>query len=433
MTVSNYRPVSILPILSKILEKLMQDRLNNFFIKNNILYEHQFGFQKGKSTTLAVLDMCERIIESFEKNEFACNVFLDFAKAFDTVNHDILISKLNFYGVRGIANEWFKSYLSNREQRVKVGYSMSNNMPINCGVPQGSILGPILFFIYINNIQKASNKLLFFLFADDTSTYFSSNDLNNIENVYNQELENVSKWLVANKLSLNVSKSNMILFRPKNSKKLNNINIKINNEVIIEKECTKYLGIYIDNKLSWKEHISTVKIKLDRGIGILSKLKIFAPRSVMKSAYHAFITPHINYGLLNWGNASNNLLNPIIKLLEKAKAIVNSIISHHPIINNYILSFDNLHNLTIGKFLWNLHNDKVPICIKSMFKHKINTNILTRNNAKFELPSPRTEVKRRFITYYGLKMWNQISPKIKASKSIDIFNKKMKLSFTLRG
>ena len=268
LSVSNFRPISILPILSKIFEKV-STRLMKFLKSTNAIFEHQFGFQAGKSTDLAILDIHSKIVEAFENKELACCVFLVFAKAFDTVNHKILIRKLEYYGIRDSVLKWFESYLCNRPQCVKIGESLSDFLHVLCGVPQGSVLGPILFLIYINYLQFCSNILNFHLFADDTSLYFSHRDAAFLEDTVNSELNNVLTWLQANKLTLNVSKSNFIIFKHMQRKITKKISMKINDSEIEGKLHTKYLGVILDEKLPWKQHIDQIIPKLQRGIRIL--------------------------------------------------------------------------------------------------------------------------------------------------------------------
>ena len=274
LDMTNYRPISVLPICSKILEKLMLTRLLDFFDRNNIIYKQQFGFQKNKSTTQAVFDLYAGIVGALDKENYACSVFLDFAKAFGTADHKILLSKLQNYGMRGIAKNWFESYVTNHKQVVKVGNVLSGQKFITCGVPQGSILGPILFLLYINDIKNSPKILSFFLFADDTSAPLINKKVEEIEKIYNEELKHISEWLNANKHSLNTGKSNLILFRKIQTKITYKPDIKIMGEGIKEKEFTKYLGVLIDKTLSWTYHINHVNLKISRGKAILTKLSL---------------------------------------------------------------------------------------------------------------------------------------------------------------
>ena len=191
----------------------MHARLYEFLELHNILFLNQFGFRKFHSTSHSLVEITEEIKESIDNGKYGCGIFIDLKKAFDTVNHKILLSKLEHYGIRGSLLKWFESYLTNRTQYVFLNGVSSDTMSMSCGVPQGSVLGPLLFLLYINDLPNISDKLKFFLFADDTNIYYESDNLKSLEKIVNQELKSLSLWLNVNRLALNVSKTNFVIFR----------------------------------------------------------------------------------------------------------------------------------------------------------------------------------------------------------------------------
>ena len=223
-----YRPISVITCFAKILEKIMYKRLINFVEKNNILSEHQYGFRKNRSTELAIIEFIDKITKAIDKGQYTIGIFLDLSKAFDTINHSILIKKLEYYGIRGVALKWFENYLANRKQIVKYNDTKSEAMTITSGVPQGSILGPLLFLLYINDIQNCSKLVSKILFADDTNIFHSHSCLKELNLIMQDEINKIADWISSNKLSLNTSKTKFILFKSSNKRIKHNTIISIN-------------------------------------------------------------------------------------------------------------------------------------------------------------------------------------------------------------
>ena len=224
---SNYRPISLLSNIEKILEKFIYKRLYAFPDYNNITYDLQFGFRQEYSTSHALINITENIRKALDDGNIGCGVFVDLQKAFDTVDHQILLAKLNHYGIRGVSNDWFKSYLSNRNQYVSINGYESGLAAINCGVPQGSVLGPLPFLLYINDLNQAIKFCKVHHFADDTNLLCLSNSIKKLSKLVNADLKHLLNWLNANKISLNVKKTEMIIFKSKQKKLEGDLKIKL--------------------------------------------------------------------------------------------------------------------------------------------------------------------------------------------------------------
>ena len=296
-SISNYRPISILTSFSKIFEKIIAVRLRDYINRNNILNERQFGFRTGLSTCMALLQLVDELTDSVDKNKVTAGVFIDLAKAFDTIDHGILLKKLQHYGIRGVALSFFRSYLCCRKQYVLLNETKSELLTITCGVPQGSILGPILFLIFINDLNTVSSKLKTIMFADDTNLFSTGNSIDAVEQQLITELILINTWFQANLLSLNVTKTSFIIFgRNKNL----TANIYINKVLIQRQHDTKFLGIILSADLKWDKHIDIVTNKVSKNIGIIAKARHLLPQHLTRTLYLTLVDPYVSYCNLVW-------------------------------------------------------------------------------------------------------------------------------------
>ena len=266
--------------------------------KHNLIDKRQYGFRENYSTELAITTIYDELLRNFDNNLITCSLFLDLSKAFDCCDHEILLDKLYHYGIKGVSHKLFSNFLHNRMHCTKIGAFQSSYKRISCGVPQGSGTSPLLLLFYIYDITKAPS-LHTTLFADDINLHMSNSSFNVLQTTVNLELCKIDHWLRANKLSLNYSKTNFMLLT---SRKHNPASFKliINNHNISPEDNLKYLGVLLDNKLSWKRHVQKVKTQLSRACGILSKLKHYTTLPVLKVVYNSLIHPYLNYSILNW-------------------------------------------------------------------------------------------------------------------------------------
>ena len=422
-------------------------------ITNSVLFESQFGFQKGKSTTHSLIEIVENIRNCMDNSMYGCGIFIDLKKAFDTVNHEILIKKLEHYGVRGTSREWFSSYLNNRTQYTFCNNYSSDLKVINCGVPQGSVLGPLLFLLYINDLPNISKKLSFYLFADDTNIFYQSSDLNSLQKTINQELRKLSLWLNANRLALNISKTNFVIFAAKN-KPLKNVTILLNKKAIQQNDYVKYLGVLIDSRLTFKHHITSISLKLSRTTGAMRRIRNYVSDKTLLMIYHSLIYPHLLYGVSVWGNADAILLDTLHILQKKAVRIISNNDKYiqtlfelpgQPITYWLVDSYEKVHssplfsNLNILKifdifkasiltFVFDSLKKTNPIQFHDIFRYPANTlNTAANRRGNLDTPHVRTVTYGlKSVKYTGCVLWNELPSDIRDAQSKISFNKLVK-------
>ena len=312
--IENYRPVSTLPIFGKIFEKIIYERLYSFFVSQNIMNPQQFGFRKGHSTSHALNFSIEHIQKSLAKHMHVLAIFIDFSKAFDTIDHKILLHKLWHYGIRGNAHSLLQDYLSKRTQYTNILNEESDKALVIYGVPQGSVLGPLLFLIYINDLIECSEQASFVLFADDTNIFVAGKSYNEAVEKANSILSCVSNYTRANKLHINLEKTCFMHFQPKSTIPMtdtDNSILTLSGNEVEEVSETKFLGVTIDNQLSWVAHLKNLTKKLKCCSGQLNRISNLIPEELHKSIYHTLFESHLSYGITVWGGVSSVKLRPL--------------------------------------------------------------------------------------------------------------------------
>ena len=416
--------------------RLIYNKLFDFLVRYQILFESQYGFRSKRNTTHATLDFIQSIEDAIEDNEFAIGVFCDLSKAFDTLDHKILLEKLDHYGIRGKANEWFSSYLKGRRQYIELNHKKSSCLPIEVGVPQGSILGPLLFLIYINDLPSASN-LKCVSFADDSNLLIRGKNLGELMASLTRELESVSDFFKANQLKLNAKKTKMVIFRKKSlPPEHQQMDVVLDGTKLNHDEDAEFLGIIIDSTLSWEKNCTKIANKISRNNGLLNRVKHLLPPSSLKLLYHSFIQPHIQYALPAWGGCSARNKKRIITIQKRAiRTITKSFHTAHtePRMKKLgLLKFEDLYKLDISLLAHDCLYGNAPKNIRNLAKLAQKTSHNLRNQVSkplsLNVPNFKSRAGSHSFRQVGPTVWNIVPHEQQSISQKVIFKRAMKKS-----
>lgn len=375
------------------------------------------------------MDIKDKIIDHIEQKLYTIGVFIDFKKAFDSIKHHILLKKLGRYGIRGICSDLVKSYLSNRFQYTEIDHARSKLGKLNYGVPQGSILGPLLFLLYINDIVNISSTADIVLYADDTNMFFSGSDLGALQLQTNSWLEKLSVWLEVNQLYLNTNKTKFVIFRAKNKELRQTICIKFRDKVIEQVSSHQFLGVTFNENLNWSPHVNRIRTDISRAIGIIYKLNQLLPAWLKKQLYYALVHSRLSYCSLVWGTTGKVNLDHLHILQKK----VLRLIENKPPRSHAAPLFHKHNILTIG----NIINQKFALFIYHQFKHNpdafmekytLSSHEYNLRHAKYNKERIRTNYGSQKTTYIIPDLLNKhpdIHTLIQSSLSITPFKKKI--------
>jgi hypothetical protein len=435
----NYRPISVLSFVSRIVEKLVQCQFMNFLVCHQFITLDQYAYRKYHSTTNCLHTTIDEWLQNMDDKLLTGVCFLDIAKCFDTIDHDLLLQKLRKYGVHDGEQQWFQSYLNNRSQRVFFNNVMSDSVDISIGVPQGSTLGPLLFMVFVNDLPLYINKGRCTMYADDTMLYINDENIADVTLGMNDVLKGVSEWYYANRLVLNVDKSQSMLIGKKTESDIRNDFAVVLNGVPVERvQNTKYLGLHIDENLKFDSHINELIKKLSAKLSWFSRLRHIVTRDILILTYKTYIQPIIDYACTVWG-CSNAYVNLIQRFQNRAARIV---CSNFDIVNtrgedlvrqlkwqtiqqriNYFLSTQ-MYNCIHGNAPDYLVNSIVMACEASDVNTRVNDTL------NVQVPFCRTDIMKRSFIYRGSKVWNDIPRDIQEATNVKEFKCHIKKLYT---
>ena len=426
---SNFRPVSLLSQLGKLQERIAFKNIHNYLNENNLIYKYQSGFLPGHSTTFQLIDIYHHICQAIDNNQYACMVFCDVSKAFDRVWHKGLIFKLKQLGIDGELLEWIANYLNNRQQRVVIKSCMSDYKSTNVGVPQGSVLGPLLFLIYVNVISESLLSLTR-LFADDSSLFYSATNIFDIEGIINSDLRVLTNWAKQWLVNFNQLKTEAILFTLKQFVQFPNL--IFNNMLIHFVYDHKHLGLTLSNTGNWHKHIENILASAAKVIGIMRKLKFRLSRVALNQIYFSFVLPILDYSSIVWDGCSQQDSIALDRLQNEAARIVTGLTRSVTIDNLYrecgwSSLADRRKQLKLT-FMYRSANMLVPSYITDLIPPVVRetTNYPLRNQNNIATPYCRTELLRKSCIPSLIAMWNSLDDNLRNSPSLNSFKYNLK-------
>ena len=440
---NNYRPISLLTTISKVLEKIVYKRVYEYLTKTGQLYENQYGFREKHSCEQAIGQVLGNVLKGLENHLHSAVVLLDLSKAFDTIEHHILLKKLELYGIRGVALSWFESYLTNRKLRAKCRTTsncnevLSDEFTVNYGTPQGSCLGPLIFLIFVNDLSLHLENTVCVQFADDTSLIFIHRNLVYLNYLVESQLAAIQDWFYANRLTLNVEKSSYLLFSNSKTAK-NRFNVNLNGTTLPRVNQAKLLGTWIDDKLTWDYHVTTLLNKLQCGIGMLRRSKNFLTVRAKKLLYFGQIQSNLNYCLVLWGPMmQKRLLDKIVKAQKVAVQLINPSVPINTLFKSEkILPFWYLLKLEQCKMGYKLCHGLLP---KNLTKCMLTDHreISVRKTHRYQtrqkeipnLPSVTGSKYRASFLFTSISEYSKLGSDLKEAKNLTVFIKQLKSKY----